>query len=95
MLILLNNRFANNVLLSPVDLPQIYRGGQAPAALVDYTKMGVPFMVQGNVFQDNNFGLSSPGPMLAPAEGFIDGGGNVCLPAPPSRAWDHKRCRPA
>ncbi len=83
MLTLVNNRFADNVLLNPTILPQIYRGGQAPAVFIDYTKWGVPFTVSGNVFEHNDFGHASPGPMLVPPEGFIDGGGNICLSASP------------
>jgi hypothetical protein len=40
----------------------------------------LPFDVSGNRVQNNDFGVSSHGPVLTPIDGFIDGGGNICGP---------------
>jgi len=79
-LTLVNNRFEGNTLLNPVRLPQKYGGAFTPAMTVNYVTAGLPFEVSDNVLRSNNFGMSTAGPALAPATGFVDGGGNVCLP---------------
>ena len=77
---LVNNRFVNNRLQNPVPLPPQYGGGLAPSLFINYAAGGRPTNVSGNLIQDNDFGTSTPAPVLAPANGFIDGGGNFCQP---------------
>jgi len=69
---LVNNQFVGNTFTSPT-------GNGGPAATIDYVAGGLPFTVQGNLVQNNNFG-TGPGPLFSPVAGFIDGGGNVCGP---------------
>jgi hypothetical protein len=45
---------------------------------IDFVAGGEAFTVTGNVIRGNNFGVSAPAPVLNPASGFTDGGGNVC-----------------
>jgi len=68
---LVNNQFVSNTFTSPS--PQ----GVGNAALIDYVNGGLPYTVQGNLVQNNNFG-TGPGPLFSPVAGFIDGGGNIC-----------------
>jgi hypothetical protein len=78
MMTLVNNRFVGNTLQNPVPLPPVYGGGLAPALVINYVAGGRPRNVSGNLIQNNNFGTSTPAPVLAPADGFVDGGGNIC-----------------
>jgi hypothetical protein len=48
------------------------------SALIDFTTAGIPFEVSGNLIRNNDFGTTTGAPVIAPASGFIDGGGNVC-----------------
>lgn len=80
MMTLVNNRFVNNTLQNPAPLPSLYGGGLAPSLYINYAAGGRPRNVSGNLIQDNNFGTITPAPVLAPADGFIDGGGNICQP---------------
>ena len=68
---LVNNQFTGNTFIGSA--------GVGHAARIDYVVGGLPFTVQGNLVQGNNFG-SGPGPVFSPASGFVDGGGNVCGP---------------
>ena len=74
---LVNNRFVNNRLQNPVPLPPQYGGGLAPSLFINYAAGGRPTNVSGNLIQDNDFGTSTPAPVLAPANGLIVGGGSV------------------
>jgi hypothetical protein len=74
---LVNNQFLNNTLLNAVDLPPNYGGGQQASAYINYA-VPLPGAVTGNVFQGNNLGTTTAAPLLLPASGFADGGGNIC-----------------
>ncbi len=74
---LVNNQFVNNTLLNAVNLPPNYGGGQQPAAYINF-QATLPGTISGNVFQNNNLGMTFAAPVLLPAGGFIDGGGNIC-----------------
>jgi hypothetical protein len=75
---LVNNQITNNILMNPVVLAS--DGQFQPSIFINYLNNGRPYTVSGNVLRNNNLGTSTPGPMLSPASGFIDGGGNVCGP---------------
>jgi hypothetical protein len=79
LMTLVNNQVLDNTFQNPVRLPPKYGGGVPPSLSIDYVAGGLPFNVSGNLIGNNNFGTSSPGPILSPAQGFIDGGGNICL----------------
>ncbi|MEZ5318282.1 MAG: right-handed parallel beta-helix repeat-containing protein [Vicinamibacterales bacterium] len=73
-----NNVIENNVLRSPVPRPPFYGGAMAPAILIRYAPSSLPYAVSNNLVRGNDLGLNSPAPVLEPAAGFIDGGGNSC-----------------
>jgi hypothetical protein len=54
-----------------------YGGRPAPPAYINYL-VGPSSTVSGNIVQGNDFGAQSA-PVLLPASGFIDGGGNRCV----------------
>jgi hypothetical protein len=72
-----DNRVTNNIIRDPVPLAPVYGGKNASPVVIDY--LG-PAMrnVSGNVIQGNDMGRELA-PILLPATGFIDGGGNICL----------------
>jgi hypothetical protein len=73
-LTLVNNQFNGNIFVPPpVDNP-------TPTVTINFQASGIPVTVSGNVFANNNLGAQRPGPQLLPAQGFIDGGGNLCGP---------------
>jgi len=82
MMTLVNNQITNNVLLNPIGA--VAAGGQfEPSIVINYVgnpEDSRPYTVTGNVLRNNNLGTSTPGPMLLPASGFIDGSGNICGP---------------
>jgi len=82
MMTLVNNQITNNVLVNPITA--VAAGGQLePSIVINYVgnpEESRPYTVTGNVLRNNNLGTSTPGPMLSPASGFIDGGGNICGP---------------
>jgi hypothetical protein len=77
---LVNNLIEGNSLQSPVRWPPFYGSVQPPSLSIDYVAPGLPFTVNGNVIRNNNFGTATRGPFLAPVDGFVDGGGNICQP---------------
>jgi hypothetical protein len=72
-----NNRIADNVVRDQVPLAPYYGGGRVEPAYIDYLA-GAGSMTSGNGVQGNDFGALFA-PVLLPADGFIDGGGNKCL----------------
>jgi len=74
---LVNTQIVNNTFINPILLPPFYGGGRAASIYINMNGRSTT-SVSGNLIQNNNFGTASPGPVLAPASGFIDGGGNVC-----------------
>lgn len=69
-----NNRFVGNVIgkLSGIDYAHV-----GPRSKIAINPFGYPkLFVDNNVLQNNQFGEYAP--ELIPADGFIDGGGNVC-----------------
>jgi hypothetical protein len=78
------NTIVGNALRNPTLLPMLYGGGRAPGLTVDYVSPGRIHTVSGNAVTGNDLGLLSPPPVLRPAGGFVDGGGNVCQSGPES-----------
>ncbi len=78
---LVNNQIVNNMFVNPIALPPLYGGGIPPSIYVNMNGRSAT-SVSGNLIQNNNFGTVSPGPVLSPASGFIDGGANVCASVP-------------
>lgn len=68
-----NNVFENNRFLSP------WNPGM-PSVNIDYVTgtSRLPLDIGNNVFRNNDFGSNILAPRLAPANGFVDGGENVC-----------------
>ncbi len=77
---LVDNQFVRNTLRDPMPRAPAIGGGMAPSVLIDYS-FGPSPLVQRNKLQDNDFGTIARGPVLLPADGFVDGGGNVCQPS--------------
>ncbi len=74
---LVGNTFENNTFRSPVAMPLVYSRKIQTAMLIDFVSGAPPGPVSGNIIRGNDFGMG-PGPVLAPANGFVDGGGNIC-----------------
>ena len=72
-----NNRITDNVVRDQVPLAPYYGGRTVEPAYINYLA-GAGSVTSGNVVQGNNFGLVFS-PVLLPADGFIDGGGNHCV----------------
>ncbi len=77
---LVDNLFEGNLFRNPVNLPPHYGGLPTPPVRIDYITGGLPGTVSGNVLRNNDLGYTELPPLLAPGDGFIDGGGNICRP---------------
>jgi len=75
---LVDNVIESNTFRNPVPLPPLYGGRVTASMLIDFVTGGLSGTIANNVVRNNDFGTASPGPKLAPASGFVDGGGNVC-----------------
>ena len=71
-----NNRISGNTVRNQVALAPYYGSRNVPAVTIDYLG-AAPRTVSGNTVQGNDLGAGLA-PILLPADGFIDGGGNVC-----------------
>jgi hypothetical protein len=54
--------------------------GQIPHAMSIVLNTLDPSLIVNNLIRGNDFG-GAPGPVLVPQAGFVDGGGNLCIPA--------------